>query len=879
MTDSPVTFLFTDIEGSTRLLRQVGPAYPELLERHRALISDAASAHRGRTFGSDGDALFVAFDDPRDAIAAAADAQRRLSSEPWPGGPVRVRMGIHSGPVAAVGSDYVGLPLHEAARVTAAGHGGQVVVSEVTAALVGAGLPADVVLRDLGAHRLKDLPDPVRLFQLVAPGLDDAFPPLRTLGAETHLPSQLTSFVGRPEVALARELLGQTRLLTITGPGGTGKTRLALEVAALSAEAYADGAAFVALETVLDPELIAPTVLTALGIVDTSGGPPLDRLVEAIAARRLLLVLDNYEQVLAGASVVSALLKGAAGLTVIVTSRAPLRVTGEQELPLPPLELPRVGPSVTAEAVLGSAAGRLFVERAAAVQPAFRLTDANAPLVAEIVERLDGLPLAVELAAARTRVLSLDALRSRLTSALGTLVGGARDLPARQQTLRGAIDWSYELLEPPDRRLFARCAVFEGAGSLPELEAVCGPSAELGEEPLDGCASLVEKSLLRSVLDAGAEPRFAMLVTIRDYATERLEASGEAPLVQRRHAQAYLALAEQAAPALTGATAGLWLDRLETDHDNLRAALAWAIAEQDLDIALRLIAALWRFWQLRGHLHEARRRVETVLGLPGVDAAPALLRTRALGAAGSLAYWRGEWSDAHHLYTAAVSAARESNDPATLAEALYNLGFSPNTTVETQDERYRAGAPFFREALGLYEALADARGMANTQWALSFVSGLRGDLAAAREQLAASIGAYRAIDDQFGLGYALHAQGLVELSDGKLSDARPAFVEGLEVFQRTGDVGGILWVLVDLAMLRRAEGDEAAYWRIGGAVEHLRLETGTDLISNPTFGLPWEAPKDPSTEAAAREWALGQAMTVEAAIEDAIALPTPPARR
>jgi predicted ATPase/class 3 adenylate cyclase len=865
-----VTFLFTDIEGSTRHLRRLGSAYTGVLERQRDLLTAAAQAHAGQVFGSEGDALFMAFAESLDALAAAIEAQRSMAAEPWPGEPLKVRMGLHAGDAALVGGDYVGLALHEVARVTAAGHGGQILVSEVTAERLQPILPDGVTLQDLGVHRLKDLPRPEHLFQVVAPGLATEFPPIRTLGPETHLPAQLTSFVDRPEVALALDLLARTRLLTVTGPGGTGKTRLALEVAGRAQAGYPNGVAFVALETIRDPDLIAPAILAALGVVDSSGRPPLGTLTDVLRERRLLLVLDNFEQVIDGAALVAELLGSCPGLVVIITSRVPLRVAGEQELPLSPLGLPAGGGVANAAAVAGSAAGRLFIERAMAVDPGFRLTDANAPLVADIVGRLDGLPLALELAAARTRVLPLEALQGRLSAALGTLVGGGRDRSARQQTLRGAIDWSYQLLEPADARLFGRYAVFEGAGALPEVETICGPAAELGEEPLEGCTSLVEKSLLRTLPGPSAEPRFGMLQTIREYATERLAAAGDADLLRRRHALAYLAVTEAAAPQLTGIGAGPLLDRLEADHDNLRAALDWTVAQREDELALRLLAALWRFWQLRGHLNEGSKRADTVLRLPGNENAPALLRAQALGAAGGIAYWRGAWAEAHRYYAEAVSVARAIDDRAALADALYNLGFSPDATVRTQEERYRAGRPYFLEALALYEAVADVRGVANCQWAIGLAAALEGDFGGARQHLAEAVRAYRTLDDQFGLGWALHIGGDVALAEDDVAAARAAFTEAMTIFRRAGDVGGILYVLVDIAMLRRAEGDEAAYWRLGGATDRLRVDTGTDLITNPTVIMTWQAPADPPTDGARHAWAEGASLSLEAAVEDAL---------
>src|SRR6266545_1249962 len=626
MTDSAsrtLTFLFTDIEGSTRLLQALGEGYRDVLATQRALIEGAAAGHAGTVFGSEGDALFVAFSDANAAVRAAAAAQRALSGGEWPDGrAVRVRMGVHTGQVTALADNYVGLPLHQAARITAAGHGGQVLVSEATRQLAGDDL-AGLGFRDLGEHRLKDLAHPERLYQLQIPGLDDAFPPLRTLEVRpNNLPVQLTSFVGRAEIEAATGLIRSVRLLTLTGPGGTGKTRLALQLAAELADDFPDGVFFVALDAVTDPDLVPSAIATGLGLSSTSAEPPLERVIEYASHRRIMLVLDNFEQVVGAAPVVGRLLREAAELKVAVTSRVPLRISGEHEFPVPPLALPESPDGASAATAMKSEAVRLFVERALAVQPSFGLTDANSAAVVEIVRRLDGLPLAIELAAARTRILPVPALLARLDDRLGMLVDGARDVPARQQTLRGAIDWSHDLLDEPDRRLFARFSAFAGGGRLTEAETICGPVTELRRDVLEGLSSLSDKSLLRAVLTFDEEPRFAMLATLREYAQERLTTAGEHEAIRRRHADAYLAVIEGCAGQLTGPGSAAWLDRLQADADNLRAALDWAIEMGEVEFALRFLVAIWRFWQIRGHLHEAAERVARVMAMPGLADQP-----------------------------------------------------------------------------------------------------------------------------------------------------------------------------------------------------------------------------------------------------------------
>jgi predicted ATPase/class 3 adenylate cyclase len=549
-----VTFLFTDIEGSTRLGQAVGPArYGEILERHRELLRAAFSASGGIEVGTEGDSFFVVFERPAAAVAAAADGQRALAGAPWdPEATVRVRIGIHSGEGILADGTYVGNDVNRAARIAAAGHGGQTLLSETTSALVADALPPGTTLRPLGEHRLKDL-RPERLCQLVVDGLPQDFPPIRSLDARpNNLPTQLTTFVGREkELAEAAALLAGARLLTLTGPGGTGKTRLSLELASRLAERFPDGVWFVPLEPISEASLVPATIAHVLGLPDRGGRSPVERLIDHLAGRRVLLVLDNLEQVRSAAPVIAELLTGAPLLAVLATSRSALHVYGELEYPVPPLGVPDRRDRPDADGLARYESVALFVERAMAVRPSFRLTAADAPAVAEICYRLDGLPLAIELAAARVKLLSPQAILGRLENRLALLSGGAQDLPARQQTLRGAIGWSYELLDEPDRILFADLSAFVGGASLDAIEAVCGP--DQARDVLDGVSSLVDKSLLRQGEDITAEPRFTMLETIREYAAEQLAAAGRAEVVRDRHAAWFVELAEAAAGSLMAA--------------------------------------------------------------------------------------------------------------------------------------------------------------------------------------------------------------------------------------------------------------------------------------------------------------------------------------
>jgi len=610
-----VTFLFTDIEGSTRLLQRLGAAeYRAVFEDHARLIREAIAVGEGVEVSTEGDAFFAVFPSAPRAMVAAVEAQRSLAGYPWPeGGSVRVRMGLHTGEGIRGGDNYMGLDVHRAARIASAGHGGQVLVSDTVRTLVHRALPISVTLRDLGEHRLKDLADREHLYQVVVPDLPGEFPPPRSLDARPHnLPVQLTEFIGRKsELATIQALLAGARLLTLTGPGGTGKTRLALRTAAEVLGDFSDGVSFVSLAPVRDPQLLASSVAQTLGVSESPGRAVLDAVKEHLVDKQMLLVLDNFEQILPAASQVAEFLAAAPDLKVLVTSRAPLRLAGEQVFPVPPLEVPEADETGDPKALLAGDAVALFVQRAGAVDPGFSLTSGNAAAVAEIVARLDGLPLAIELAAARLNLFPPGVLLDRLIHGLALLRSANAGLPARHRTLHDAIGWSYDLLEPSEQALLGRLAVFVGGFSLDAAEAVAAGAPVT--DVLEGLASLLDNSLLRRRVREQA--RFEMLETIREYALARLAEKDEGREIWRRHVVFFLELARMGRPELARPASETWLVRLDGEHDNLRAALDWACSAGEAELALDLGAALWRFWHERGHFREARRRLEDLLAL------------------------------------------------------------------------------------------------------------------------------------------------------------------------------------------------------------------------------------------------------------------------
>jgi len=804
-----VTFLFTDVEGSTRLLERHPEAYRSALARHHAILGEAVEQNRGSVFETVGDAVYAAFASPRDAVAAALRAQHDLhGASGGDVGPLRVRMGLHTGEVERQGDHYFGAALYRCARLTDAGHGGQVLLSSATAELAREGLPAGADLRDLGEHRLKDLQRPERVFQLVAPGLAVDFPALRTLERFPHnLPLQPPSLIGRErEVVTARGHLQhpETRLLTLTGPGGVGKTRLGLQIAADVLREFPDGTFFVDLAPVISGDLVIPSIAKTLSVPEATNRPILDSLEEYLRDRQLLLVLDNFEHVLTAAAQVADLLSTCPGLKVLVTSREALHLRGERQFPVPPLSLPDRSRGESVDQLTRYEAIRLFIERAQAARPAFAISDRNAYAIAEVCHRLDGLPLAIELAAARVNVFSPPALLARLEHRLAVLTSGPRDLPVRQQTLRQAIAWSYDLLTPGEQMLYRRLAVFVGGFPLTAAEAVvAGGGPDPGLDVVNGMASLVDKSLLRQEEPAG-ELRFRMLETIREHALERLTTAGEADRFRQAHGAYYLALAEQAEPGLLGG----WrqaesLDRLTEEHDNLRAALSWFARHGPADRGLRLAAALVRFWRVRGYLAEGRERMAELLALPAARARSAA-RARVLHSAGLFASQHGEYGEARARFEEGLDIYRELGDQGGIGWALIDLGI-----VNRYEGNHGAARSLLDEGLGLAKQAGDTKGMAAALGNLGLVARDQGDAGVAETHLDQSLALWRQLGDRVGVGWTLTGLAMVARAQGKLAVAQARTDESLAIWRELGDRQNAANVLSTAAHLARDQGEYA----------------------------------------------------------------------
>jgi predicted ATPase/class 3 adenylate cyclase len=918
-----VTFLFTDVEGSTRLWEMHAEAVRAALIRHDALVEETIPRCRGLVVRprGEGDSRFAVFVKATDAVGAAAALQIAFYREPWTTpAPLRIRIAIHTGEADLREGDYYGSAVNRCARLRSAAHGGQTLLSSATCDLVRDSLPAGVELLDLGEHRLKDLQRPEHIFQLAVEGLPSSFPPLDALDARpNNLPARQSSLVGREEelAAVQRLLLREDAgLLTLTGPGGVGKTRLALQAAAELIEEFQDGAYFVDLTPVHDPDLVASAIAQVLGVRDAVGQPAIDSLKEYLRDKHMLLVLDNFEHLVRAAALVAQLLAASPGLRVLVTSRAALHVRGEQEFTVSPLQLPDsrhlplVQSASSLKALSENEAVALFVQRARLVKPDFELTAENAATVLRICERLDGLPLAIELAAARIRLLPPQAMMARLQERLKLLTGGARDLPLHQQTMRDTIAWSCELLSPEEQKLFNCISVFAGGCTLEAVEAVCDPTGRFNLDPLDGIAALVDKSLLREGEIRG-EPRFSILETIREFGMERLQAGGERQAIERQFVNYFLQVVPRAGWewAYKEAEQKAWLERQDVEQNNLRAAVEWSL-QNDTEAALRFCDSLIWPWVLRGNPDEARMWVERALALPDAASKPGYAST--MLASATLAVFRSDFAVARPRLQQAIPLLDPNQDALMVGQAIGLLAMSismqegPGDTLDSVVDLARdrvasvraAGnklnlapdlvglsiAYFFQanyeearrtleEAVALHELPLGYAGPVRAWSLLGDIARIEGDYAGAEPLYEKSLALARAVDARNEVPTILHSLGYVALARGDIAQARELFDGSLSLHQEPRDKGGIAEALAGFAALARANGRPERSVRLYGAVA--ALQAANKISMWPSERVEFErntsalrAQLDEATWAKA--WAEGSAMSMEQAVEYAL---------
>lgn len=797
-----VTFLFTDIEGSTRLLEQLGDRYAEVLGDHRRLLRAAFQGNGGQEVDSQGDAFFVAFSRAKDALSAAVAGQRAVKTHLWPeGAVVHVRMGLNTGEPLSAETGYIGIDVHRAARICAAGHGGQIVISQATRDLVEDDLPAGLSLRDLGDHRLKDLARRQHLFQVVASDLPIDFPPLKSLDTLlNNLPIQLTSFIGRArEMAEIRHLLTTTRLLTLTGTGGSGKTRLAIQVAANHLEEFPDGVWWIELAPLSDPALVPQVVASTLSVSEQPGRSFTDTLLDNMRSKNLLLLLDNCEHLLSAcADLGDAMLRGCRDVRILATSREGLGMAGETLYPVPSLSLPDPRTAL-AETLAQYEAVRLFTERARAVLPSFEVTNRNAQAVAHLCQRLDGIPLAIELAASRVNVLPVEEMATRLDDRFRLLTGGSRTALPRHQTLRAAMDWSYDLLSEAERTMLRRLSVFAGGWAVQAAETVCSGQGVGVADVLDLLTRLVNKSLVVAEEHNG-KGRYRLLETVRQYSWDRLFESGEAELVRKRHREHFLTLVEEAEPHLKGSEQVNWLNRLEVEHDNLRAAMEWLLGARDIEGALRLAGALSRFWTIRGYFREGRDSIErALLGTGGTSS----VRAKALNALGHLAYRQDDYGRAKVSYEESLARYRELGDKVGIAGSLMGLA---NLLRDVEGEHIRARA-LYEESLALYRELGDIWGAARVLGNMGFGAQYEGDYGRATALLQESLVLDQRLGNRFGIAFATEHLGGVAAAQGDLGRATQLLEESLVLFRELGDTTFEAFARADLGFVAWSRGD------------------------------------------------------------------------
>ncbi len=861
------TILFSDIEGSTRLWESHEAQMAVALAWHDEIVAHWVTRCRGRVVKTTGDGVHAVFDDPVSAVQAALGMQRALAAPGATQGlALKVRCGLHAGPAQQRAGDVYGPAVNRAARIMAAAHGGQTLLSQALAERLAPQLSDarldGATLRDLGRVRLRDLSSPERMFQLVHAGLRAEFPPLRSLeGTPNNLPQQLNSFIGREGVLAqaARQLAG-CRLLTLLGMGGIGKSRLSVQLGAALLDDFPDGVWLVELAPLTDARLVPQALANVLGLKDEGGEAVAELLVRYLRDKRVLLILDNCEHVAAAvAALAKQLLQTASGLKLLATSRSALQIAGEITCPVPTLDVPGMADGAAApaeqeaDALLQHEAVRLFVDRAGAVQAGFELTAANAAAVTEICRALDGIPLAIELAAARIRTLPAQAIAERLGDRFRLLSTRDETVLPRQRTLRALIDWSFDLLPEGERRLFRRLSVFAGGCTLAAAEGVCAGDGLPEDEVLDRLSLLVEMSLVALEPERG---RYRMLETVRHYAHEKLQQAGELASLSERHLHWHVALAEQARPQLAGAEQGLWLSRLDLERDNFLAAHRASASLRGGDgLALRLMHALRPYWIDRGKLSLGLGMAEELLARMGLQARDSA-RCMALFGAGQMSVWMGRHLRAHAYLTECLAIAREIGDQAIVARVLQPLGI-----LGWQMHDYEASQALLEEALDRARQLGEAREIAGALIALAILCRIQGRLGSAAPLLAEAVSIAQQLGDQHAAGIGLLNHAMVQVNAGRYREAATMLDEAASLAAATGSqtlVAGCIETCVGLAAALRRWVAAAEFL---GAAEGYRLEMGQPRDHGDQIFLnPWVAATHEAqgADAAARHASAGR---------------------
>ncbi|MBK8551580.1 MAG: tetratricopeptide repeat protein [Ignavibacteria bacterium] len=790
-----VTFLFTDIEGSTSLAQEFPDSLPSALEKHHAILTETIESNNGFVFEIVGDAFCCAFEKAEDAVKAAVDAQLNLANEKWDNAVIRIRIGIHSGDAEWNGKKYRGyITLARTARVMSAAYGEQIIISNDAYISAKEKIPDKISFRDLGERRLKDLKHPLRLYQIISKGLVSDFPPLKTLEARpNNLPIQLTSFIGREdEMKQVKDLLKQTHLLTLTGSGGVGKTRLAMQIAADVIDDFDHGVWIAELSPVFEPEILPNVIMKVLGLMEEPNRNTGDTLCDYLKDKKLLIILDNCEQLVDHcAALAEKLLRNSPGLKIIATSREALRCAGEQTHNVLSLNVPVPGVENSIEKLAQFEAVRLFIETAMAVDSEFRINKNNAPAIAAICYQLDGIPLAIELAAARIKILSAEKIHERLGDRFNLLTGGKRTALPRQKTLKALVDWSYDLLTEEEKILWRRLSVFSGGWTMEAAEEVCSDQNFKKEGMLELLNQLTSKSI---IIYERENERYRILETLKQYGKDKLKEAKETEEILSKHLNYFMGLAEAAEQKLYGKDAQVWIEKLESDHVNLQSGIDWSLSGGDREKGIRLAESLWYFWDIRGHYSIGIILMQKFLD-NAQDMSKSSLR-KLLSRTGALTSNRGEFVNAVNFLEAGLKSSREINDKHNISFTLSRLGMT-----EQSRGNFEKAQKYHEESLALSRDSGKISESGDTLSQMGRLAYDRGNYDEAHKFYTKSLDLLRETGDKSRIAFSLNGLGIVAFKRGYYEQAEKFFNESLDLRREVGDIKGIAGSLGNLGNL------------------------------------------------------------------------------